>query len=66
MEEEPGMGAGNDSSKYTYYVETLADGNRVYLTRPAFLNKGFDFVIRVEMRTMVIKVHIKCTNTQRY
>lgn len=48
MEEEPGMGAGNDSSKYTYYVETLADGNRVYLTRPAFLNKGFDFVIRVE------------------
>ena len=48
MEEEPGMGAGNDSSKYTYYVETLADGNRVYLTRPAFLNRGFDFVIRVE------------------
>lgn len=48
MEEEPSIGARNDSSKYTYYVETLADGNRVYLTRPAFLNKGFDFVIRVK------------------
>ena len=42
------MGTGNDSSKYTYYVETLSDGNREYLTRQAFLNKGFDFVIRVE------------------
>lgn len=48
MNEDPSTGAGADSSKYTYYVETLADGNRVYLTRPAFLNKGFDFVIRVE------------------
>lgn len=48
MDEAPGTGTGSDSSKYTYYVETLADGNRVYLTRPAFLNKGFDFVIRVE------------------
>ena len=48
MNEEPGTGASELSSKYTYYVETLADGNRVYLARPAFLNKGFDFVARVE------------------
>ena len=48
MEEEPDTGAGENSAKYTYYVETLEDGNRVSLTRPAFLNKGFDFVIRVE------------------
>lgn len=47
-DEEPGTGAGELSSKYIYYVETLSDGNRIYLTRPAFLNKGFDFVIRVE------------------
>lgn len=47
-EEEPGTGAGEDSSKYTYYVETLSDGNRLYLNRPAFKNKGFDFVLRVE------------------
>ena len=36
MEEAPGTGAGELSSKYTYYVETLEDGNRVYLSRPAF------------------------------
>lgn len=48
MDEIPGTGAGNLSSKYTYFVEKLSDGNRIYLTRPAFLNKGFDFVVRVE------------------
>lgn len=48
MEEEPGTGIRELSSKYTYYVETLSDGNRIYLARPAFLNKGFDFVVRVE------------------
>ena len=48
MNEAPGTGVGDLSSKYTYYVETLADGNRVYLVRPAFLNKGFDFLVRVE------------------
>lgn len=48
MDEEPGIGTGEYSARYTYYVETLEDGNRIYLTRPAFLNKGFDFVIRVE------------------
>ncbi len=48
MNEPPGTGAGDLSSKHTYYVETLSDGNRVFLCRPAFLNKGFDFVVRVE------------------
>lgn len=46
--EPPGTGTGDDCSKTYYYVETLADGNRVYLCRPAALNKGFDFLIRVE------------------
>ena len=35
-------------TKYTYYVETLADGKRVYLLRPTFLNKGIDFQVWVE------------------
>ena len=48
MEQNPGIGAEYASSKYTYYVETLTDGNRVYLTRPVFINKAFNFVIRVE------------------
>lgn len=51
LEEEPGTGKGPETSKYIYYVEKLADGNRVYLNRPAYLNKGFDFIIAVENTT---------------
>lgn len=48
LKEEPGTGKGEFTSKYTYFVETLANGSRVFLTRPARLNNGFDFEIRVE------------------
>jgi hypothetical protein len=48
MEEEPGLGSGDDTSKYRYNVEILSDGRRIYLTRPAYLKKGFDFRINVE------------------
>lgn len=48
MKEKPGTGTRELSSRYTYYVETLSDGSRIYLVRPAFLNKGFDFVVHVE------------------
>jgi hypothetical protein len=34
--------------RYHYYVETCSDGKRIYLTRPAQLNKGVDFQVRVE------------------
>ena len=47
-EEEPGMGNEDAASKYIYYVETLKDGNRVYLQRPANLHNGFDFLVCVE------------------
>ncbi len=46
--EKPGKGKDELASRYTYYVETLSDGNRVFLRRPAFLHNGFDFVICVE------------------
>lgn len=46
--ETPGNGRGELASKYTYYVETLSDGNRIYLKRPAFLHNGFDFVVCIE------------------
>jgi len=48
LKENPGTGKGDLATKYTYYVETLSDGRRVFLTRPGFLNKQFDFVINVE------------------
>lgn len=47
-EELPGHGRGDDASGYTYYVETLNNGDRVYLQRPANLYNGFDFLVCVE------------------
>ena len=46
--EEPGTGNGDQASKYIYYVETLSNGDRVYLQRPANLHNGFDFLVCVE------------------
>jgi hypothetical protein len=48
LDEEPGQGKGELCSHYKYYVEELQDGSRVYLKRPAVLNKGFDFEVHVE------------------
>lgn len=48
LEEEPGTGTGELCSFYNYTVETLADGKKVFLKRPARLNKGFDFEVHVE------------------
>jgi len=36
------------ATKYKYYVETLADGRRIYLLRPTWKNKGIDFQVCVE------------------
>ena len=47
-DEEPGTGRGSQASRYRYNVETISDGRVVYLTRPARLKAGFDFVIHVE------------------
>lgn len=46
--EKAGTGAKELASRYIYYVETLKNGNRVYLRRPAQLHYGFDFVVCVE------------------
>ena len=48
LEEAPGNGKGKLSSKYIYYVERINDGRRIFLKRPANLNKGFDFTVHVE------------------
>jgi hypothetical protein len=36
------------NEKYRYFVETLINGNRIYLERPGRLNKGCDFIIYIE------------------
>ena len=46
--EECGTGKGELATRYTYYVETLKSGSRIYLRRPAYLYNGFDFVVCVE------------------
>ncbi len=46
--ETPGRGSGSDAERYTYYVEKLMSGDRVYLRRPANLHNGFDFLVCVE------------------
>lgn len=51
--EKAGHGKGDDTSKYKYIVETLSSGNRMYLTRPAVLSKGFDFIIHIENHVFV-------------
>lgn len=48
LDEEPGIGKGSDTAHYRYNVETLSDGRIIYLIRPAYLKKGFDFRISVE------------------
>ena len=47
-EEPPGSGKDSLASRFTYYVEELSCGRRVYLRRPANLHNGFDFVVHVE------------------
>lgn len=41
-------GTANDTSRYTYVVETIADGSHIYLRRPAPLNNGIDFTVNSE------------------
>ncbi|PWL53802.1 MAG: DNA adenine methylase [Clostridium cadaveris] len=48
LNEEPGTGSGENCSRYRYDVEETSDGSKVYLRRPAPLNKGVDFEVHVE------------------
>lgn len=48
LKEKPGKGPNELASRYTYFVEALMDGKRIFVRRPAYNYKGFDFVIRVE------------------
>lgn len=47
LEENFGTGNGDLTSKYIYTVEKY-NGYEIILQRPAVLNKGFDFVVKVK------------------
>jgi hypothetical protein len=46
--EKPGNGKGDDATHYTYFVERLSNGKRIFLVRPGFMSKQFDYIINVE------------------
>jgi len=45
LTELPGCGRGENATRYTYHVESTALGERIFLSRPAPLNKGMDFLV---------------------
>lgn len=47
LNEDPGTGKDEQTSRYDYTVEVLPGGHEVHLSRPAYLNKGFDFGVYV-------------------
>lgn len=47
LDEHPGEGRGDLSSKYEYIVEKYGDYS-IFIKRPATLNYGFDFVVNVD------------------
>lgn len=55
LKEEAGNGKGEEASKYIYYVEKLFNKKRVYLKRPANLNKGMDFTVHLENTNFRVK-----------
>lgn len=47
LNEEAGIGRGDDASRYQYNVESYGDYG-IFLKRPTQLNKGFDFTVNVQ------------------
>lgn len=48
LNERAGTGKGNKTTRYKYVVKVLPDGRKIYLSRPANFNNGFDFTLNVE------------------
>lgn len=59
LNEEAGIGRGNDASRYQYNVESY-NGYGIFLKRPTPLNKGFDFTVNV--RGMYFKKNRRYSN----
>lgn len=48
LQENPGTGTGDLMQKYRYNIRNFSLNRILYLDRPAYLNKGMDFLVRVE------------------
>jgi len=47
LAEDPGTGKQDKTTRYTYVADTSPSGHDVELHRPALLNNGFDFTVRI-------------------
>lgn len=47
LAEEPGTGKQDKTTRYTYVADTSPSGHDIELHRPALLNNGFDFTVRI-------------------
>ena len=47
LRENPGLGIGDNASRYHYNVEHFGDYG-IFLKRPTQLNKGFDFTVNIK------------------
>ena len=65
LNEAPGEGKGEKSSKYKYYVEETRKGDKVYLKRPAPFNNGFDFEVHVNVKFVSSGINKKGRNYSR-
>ena len=59
LNEEAGIGRGDDASRYQYKVESYGNYG-IFLKRPTQLNKGFDFTVNVQ--GMYFKKHRRYSN----
>jgi hypothetical protein len=48
LNENAGTGKGANTTRYKYVISILPDGRKVYLSRPANFNNGFDFTLNVD------------------
>jgi len=47
LQEDPGLGKGDLTSRYDYIIKNLPDNKTIYIRRPAILNNGLDFTLNV-------------------
>jgi len=65
LNEKAGTGKGTNTTRYKYVVNILPEGRKVYLSRPANFNNGFDFTLNVEKTNFNLGLVNKNGNPKR-
>lgn len=64
LDELPGTGKKELTSRYKYVTKTLNDGFEVFLSRPANFNNGFDFTLNVSGKNFNYYIKDKRASTR--